>query len=166
MSENTKNRLLKEFYELPIKELMDKRIWDLPVIEKNEDISHVFSILSGKNHVWVVDNKKNMKLVGVITEHDVLSVLSPTRIPPYVFGKPDLRSLQYGLAKTAEDVMSKNPVTSRPEEKVADVLSKMRRCQVRRIPVVDEKQKLLGEITLHHLIYKYYKATQYHPLVE
>ncbi|RKY96246.1 MAG: CBS domain-containing protein [Candidatus Hydrothermota bacterium] len=166
MSGSTKNRLLKEFYELPIKELMDKRIWDLPIIEKNKDINHVFSILSGKNHVWVVDNKKNMKLVGVITEHDVLSVLSPTRIPPYVFGKPDLRSLQYGLAKTAEDVMSKNPVTSRPEEKVADVLSKMRRCQVRRIPVVDEKQKLLGEITLHHLIYKYYKATQYHPLVE
>ncbi|HEC72654.1 MAG TPA: CBS domain-containing protein [Thermoplasmatales archaeon] len=166
MSENTKNRLLKEFYELPVRELMDKRIWDLPVIEKNKDISHVFSILSGKNHVWVVDNKKNMKLVGVITEHDVLSVLSPAHIPPYVFGKPDLRSLQHGLAKKAEDVMSKNPVVSHPEEKVIDVLSKMKRCQVRRIPVVDEKHKLLGEITLHHLIYKYYKATQYHPLVE
>ena len=153
MSESTKNRLLKEFYELPVKELM-------------EDISHVFSILSGKNHVWVVDNKKNMKLVGVITEHDVLSVISPARIPPYVFGKPDLRSLQYGLTKTAEDTMSKKPITGSPEEKVTDVLSKMKRCQVRRIPVVDKKQKLVGEITLHHLIYKYYKATQYHPLVE
>jgi len=166
MSKSSKNRLLKEFYELPVKDLMDKRSWDVPVIEKKEDISHVFSILSGKNHVWVVDNKKNMKIIGVITEHDVLSILSPARIPPYVFGKPDLRSLQYGLAKTAEDVMSKKPITSSPEEKVADVLSKMKRCQVRRIPIVDEDHKLLGEVTLHQLICKYYKATQYHPIVE
>ncbi|HEC81414.1 MAG TPA: CBS domain-containing protein [Thermoplasmatales archaeon] len=166
MSKNGGNRLLTEFYDLRVKDVMDKRKWDLPVVEKNANVSEVFSILTGKHHVWVVENKKNMRLVGVITEHDVLSLLSPANLPSYVFGKPDLRSLQYGLVKTAQDVMSKKPVASSPDEKVIEVLNKMRRYKVRRVPVVDENHKLLGEITLHHLICKYHKATQYYSIVE
>ncbi|HEC95340.1 MAG TPA: CBS domain-containing protein [Thermoplasmatales archaeon] len=166
MKKNRENRLLKEFYELQVKDLMDKRSWDTPVVEKDADIAHVFSVLTGKHHVWVVDNKENMRLVGVITEHDVLSLLSPPHLPSYVFGKPDLRSLQYGVVKTAEDIMSKKPVTSSPEEKIINVLIRMRRCQVRRVPVVDKNHTLLGEITLHHLIRKYYEASQYYSIVE
>ena len=67
-----KRRLIPEFYKLHVKDLMDKRIWDLPLIEKDENIQHVLSILSGKSHVWVIDTKENNKLLGVITEHDVL----------------------------------------------------------------------------------------------
>lgn len=166
MSKSTGNRLLKEFYELKVKDVMDKRRWDLPFIEKDANIAEVFSILTGKYHVWVVENKKNMKLVGVITEHDVLSLLSPASLPSYVFGKPDLRSLRYGMVKTAQDIMSKKPVVSSPDEKVSDVISKMERYRVRRIPVVNGNNKLLGEVTLHHLLCKYHKATQYYPIVE
>jgi len=36
---------------------------------------------------------------------------------------------------------------------------------LRRLPVLDGK-KIIGEITLHQLIRKYYDATQFHPIVE
>ncbi|MCK5635772.1 MAG: CBS domain-containing protein, partial [Thermoplasmatales archaeon] len=67
------NKLISDFYELKVDQLMDKRVWDLPIIEEKEDVHHVLSILGARNHIWVVNNKEDKELVGVITEHDVLS---------------------------------------------------------------------------------------------
>ncbi|MBN2599577.1 MAG: CBS domain-containing protein, partial [Candidatus Thermoplasmatota archaeon] len=90
---------------------------------------------------------------------------SPKNFSPYVFGVPDIRSLQHGTVKIAEDLMSKKIITCEPDEKVIDVLKRMKKYQLRRLPVVKNK-KLIGEITLHRLIQKYYKATQYHSIKE
>ncbi|RLF55414.1 MAG: CBS domain-containing protein [Thermoplasmata archaeon] len=160
-----KERLIKEFYDLKVKDLMDKRVWDLPVVDKDAEISTILSIVSGKNHVWVVDNKENMRLIGVITEHDLLSLLSPPHLPPYMFGKPDLRSLQFGIVSRAEEIMSKKPITCKPDERIYDVLLRMKKYRVRRLAVVDDDHRLLGEITLHHLICRYYRACQYYDIV-
>lgn len=158
-------RLVKDFYELKVSQLMDKRVWDLPVIEVNKDIHNVLSILSGKHHIWVVKDIDSKELVGVITEHDVLSILAPKSLPAYVFGMPDIRSIEYGTAKTAGDIMSTKVVSCKPDEKIIDALNKMSRYKLRRIPVLENK-KIIGEITLHHLIRKYYDATQYNTIVD
>lgn len=158
-------RLVLDFYELKVKHLMDKRVWDLPLIEEDQDIHHVLNILSGRNHIWVVKDKDSNELVGVITEHDVLSILAPKRLPSYVFGMPDIRSIQHGTAKTAGDIMSTKVVTCTKDEKIIDALNKMTRYKLRRMPVLENK-KIIGEITLHHLIRKFYDATQYNPIVD
>lgn len=166
MVKTRKERLIKEFYNLKVKDLMDKRTWDLPVVDKDTDIATVLSIVSGKNHVWVVDNKKDMRLIGVITEHDLLSLLSPPHLPPYMFGKPDLRSLQFGIVSKAEELMSKRPITCKADERIHDILLRMKKYRIRRLAVVDDNGRLIGEITLHHLICKYYRACQYHDITE
>ena len=159
------NKLISDFYELKVKQLMDKRIWDLPLMEENEDIHHVLSILGGRNHIWVVKKKDTLELVGIITEHDVLSILAPKKFPSYVFGMPDISSIQHGTAKIADDVMTHRLVDCNPEDKIIDALMKMVKYKLRRLPVIKDK-KLVGELTLHHLIQKYYDATQYHPIIE
>jgi len=159
------NRLITDFYELNVKQLMDKRVWDLPLIEEDEDIYHVLSILCGRHHIWVVKSKAHKELVGVITEHDVLSILAPKRLPSYVFGMPDVRSLQHGTAKTAGRIMSHNIVFCKPDDKIVDALCKMVDYKMRRLPVVEGK-RIVGELTLHQLIRKYYAATQYHPIID
>jgi CBS domain-containing protein len=158
-------RLVPEFYELKVKQLMDKRIWDLPMVEKDEDMHNVLNILGARNHIWVIDNKENKELVGVITEHDVLSILAPKEFPSYVFGMPDVRSIQHGTAKTAEEIMRNKVISCEPEEKIVDALDRMTTHKLRRLPVLVDK-KIIGEITLHQLIRKYYDATQYHPIVD
>lgn len=160
-----KNRLISDFYDLAVEELMNKNLWDMPILEKNADIGNVLNILSGRHHIWVINDKKKKELVGVITEHDILTTLSPKNFSPYVFGIPDVRSLQHGTVKTAEDIMSTKIISCEPNEKIIDVLKRMKKYRLRRLPVVKNK-KLLGEITLHRLIQKYYKATQYHSLAE
>lgn len=159
------NKLISDFYELNVKQLMDKRVWDLPLIGAKDDIHHVLSILGARNHIWVVKDKENKELIGVITEHDVLSILAPKHFPSYVFGMPDISSIQHGTAKTAEDIMCHRLIDCGPDEKIVDALIKMMKHRLRRLPVVEDK-KIIGELTLHQLIRKYYAATQYHPVVE
>ena len=160
-----KKRLVPDFYELKVKQLMDKRVWDLPIIEEKEDIHHVLNILGARNHIWVVKGKTEKELVGIITEHDILSILAPKKFPSYVFGMPDIKSIHHGTAKTAGDVMCVRLVTCNKDDKINHVLETMTKHRLRRLPVVENK-KLMGEITLHQLIRKYYDATQYHPITE
>jgi len=160
-----KKRLTPDFYKLSVKQLMDKRVWDLPIIAEDDSIHHVLNILSGRNHIWVVKDKEKKELVGIVTEHDVLSILAPKSFPSYVFGMPDIKSIHHGTAKTAKDVMCSRLVTCLEDDMIQHVLETMTKHRLRRLPVVDDKI-IIGEITLHQLIRKYYDATQYHPITE
>ena len=62
--------------------------------------------------------------------------------------------------------MKKDPITSKVDEKIVDVLQKMIKHHCRRLPVVSEDNNIQGEITLKHLIHKYYLATQYIPITK
>jgi len=61
--------------------------------------------------------------------------------------------------------MCKKTVTSFPDEQIAAALMKMVKYRLRRLPVVRDGF-IVGELTLHQLIRKYYAATQYHPLID
>ncbi len=158
-------RLIPEFYNLKVKQLMDKRVWDLPIVEKNEDVYNILNILGARNHMWVVNDKENKELIGIITEHDALSILAPKEFSSYQFGMPDIRSIQHGTVKTAEDIMHNKVISCESNDKIVNVLDKMTIHGLRRLPVLENK-KIIGEITLHQLIGKYYNATQYHPIVD
>jgi len=149
------SKFVAELYECTAKDFMDMKGGDLPFVEKNADVARIFSILNKKDHVWVVDNKETLHIVGVITESDTLPLFSPPYTPQQIFDKPNLQSFQYGLFTTAEEIMSKNPIKTYPEEKIRDVIAKMKQHKVKQLPVVDQNDKLLGEITLRHFIGKY-----------
>jgi len=94
-----------------------------------------------------------------------LSILAPKHFPSYVFGMPDISSIQHGTAKTAEDIMCHRIISCEPDEKIIDALMKMVKYRLRRLPVLTDG-KIVGELTLHQLIRKYYDATQYKPIIE
>ena len=154
-------RLIPDFYNLTVQQIMDRRVWDLPLIEETEDVHTVLNILGARNHIWVIKNKESKELVGVITEHDVLSVLAPKTLPSYMFGMPDVKSIQHGTANTAQDIMCHRLITCSKEDKIVDVLQKMTKYRLRRLPVIEENI-IIGELTLNQLIRKYYDATQFH----
>jgi len=56
-------------------------------------------------------------------------------------------------------------ISCNPDDKIIDALMKMVKYNLRRLPVLDGK-KIVGELTLHQLIRKFYAGTQYHPLIE
>lgn len=145
-------RIGSKFYELKIERIMQRK--DVPLIEKDAPINRILDILTKKTHVWVTESKESKKIVGVITEHDALSILCPRR-PPYMFGIPDMRALHRGAA---EDIMSRRLVKCSPEDTVRDVLERMMRHGIRRLPVMKRNNIIVGEIRLYHIIKGYSAA--------
>ena len=140
---------------MKVKNIMQTTKSELPCVEDKADVADVFSILNTKDHVWVVDSKEPKQLLGIITESDTIVLFSPPYTSLQTFDKPDPRSLQYEVPLTAEEIMSKKPVTTSPDEKIKNVLLKMKEQKIKQLAVVDENDMLVGEITLHLLIARY-----------
>jgi CBS domain-containing protein len=82
--------------------------------------------------VPVVDNDGSKNLIGIVTDRDlVLKVLSEGR---------DAKSTK------VQAVMTRKVVTCHPEDDVQKALDAMAEHQLRRIPVVDDANKVLGII--------------------
>lgn len=88
----------------------------------------------GRNSRSDTRTRGNGKLVGLITDRDIV-------IRAVAEGK-DVR------ATRAEEVMTTDIHTARPNDRVIDAIRKMGDKQVRRIPVVDDNNNLLGIISM------------------
>jgi predicted transcriptional regulator len=148
----------REFFELKISDVMKKRAWDIPMISADSEILEVIAILCTNDHVWVVENLKNRRVIGIITEHDILHALRPIKRHRF-FGMPSRKGMGLSLFETAEHIMTHDPFTCTPDEKVKDVLHTMEAHGIRRMPVVKPPEdEIVSEVTVHQLIKEYYSA--------
>jgi CBS domain-containing protein len=77
--------------------------------------------------------------IGVLTDRDlVVSVLAR---------EADARTLR------VEDVMTRAPVVAQDDDSLPSALEQMRRIGVRRLPVVDDRNQLIGVLSLDDVIY-------------
>ena len=142
--------MMEEFYKIKIKEVM-LPVRDTPFMEENASWVEFLSKLSLRAHAWVVNNTEDMKVVGVITEHDMLSsIIPPGQKKERMFGIHRAEILH--KESVVQDIMTHNPVVCSPEETVADALKKFSSFNIRRLAVVDENRRLLGEVTIQLLI--------------
>ncbi|HYO84258.1 MAG TPA: CBS domain-containing protein [Bryobacteraceae bacterium] len=82
--------------------------------------------------VLVVSDRSEKRLMGIVTDRDLaIKVLAEGR---------DAHSCR------VDEVMSSNPVTCNEDEDVRHAIRKMSEHQIRRIPVVDEQNRLRGII--------------------
>jgi CBS domain-containing protein len=144
---------MEKFYKITVQEIMIP-LHKTPYIEENAGSVVFLKKLSIRAHAWVVNNTEEMKVVGVVTEHDMLrSMIPPGQKKERMFGVP--RAEIFCLKESVvQDIMTHNPVVCSPEETVADVLKKFSSFGVRRLAVVDENKKLLGEVTIQRLLKK------------
>ena len=150
---------LAEFYDLKVRDVMDQRYWDLPVVSSDDNIHHVLSILRSQYHVWIVEDLESMKLCGVITEHDVLDILAPKRRPSHIFGLTDMHKWTRRDMEAITQLMCRRLITIKPGNSIRDALVQMKKHGVRRLPVT-KRGRVVGEITFHALLNKYYDIIQ------
>jgi CBS domain-containing protein len=143
---------MEEFYRIETKEIMIP-LHKTPYIEENAGWAVFLKKLSLRSHAWVVSNTEEMKVVGVVTEHDMLrSMIPPGQKRERMVGVPRAEILH--RETVVQDIMRHNPVVCSPEETVADVLKKFSSFNIRRLAVVDDNKKLLGEVTIQRLLKK------------
>lgn len=120
----------------------------------NSTLLEAAKFIFGHNHKGIpVVNEKTKKLVGFITEQDILSQLFPTvknLIEDYVHER-DFEAMESNvkniLTKKVKNVMSKKHVSIHVDEPLLKAEAIMKLADVSRMPVVDDKGKLIGIIS-------------------
>jgi len=145
------------FYETKVEDLMQKGKTKLPCVDEKTDVATVLALLKTTDHVWVMDSAEPTQLIGVITTSDTIAFFSPPLTSELSFDTPDPRSLQFGVHVLAEEIMSKKPVTTTPEGTIKDILRKMKEQKIKHLPVLDDSDTLVGEVSLTLIIEEYIK---------
>ena len=77
------------------------------------------------------------KLIGIITEHDLLYALSEG---------------ENGIKLKARDVMSEDPITVKTKTDIMEAIKIMKDANVRHLPVVDHKGRPVGVVAFRDIL--------------
>lgn len=124
---------------------------ELNVLKEDATLEQVIDSLHKKNNSYcaIVDN--NNKLLGLITENDILQLAAQGT---------------YSNSTKVKDVVKSNPELTFYEETIASVVKKMYKNNFRQLPILDQSDntKVLGVVSVRdfisHLI-EYFPETVY-----
>ncbi|MGD1806134.1 CBS domain-containing protein [Dapis sp. BLCC M126] len=128
--------------EMPLKEaikiLAEQRISGLPVVNENG------------------------KLVGIVSETDLMWQESGATPPPYIMLLDSViflenparyeKEIHKALGETVGEVMTKNPLTTTPDQLLSAAAKLMHERNIHRLPVLDENGKVIGILTRGDII--------------
>ena len=110
---------------------------NLPILKKNILLNKAINIITKFNLGMAVTINANKKVLGIFTDGDLRRTLER---------KPDISQLMIF------DVMTKKPILITKDMLAAEALNLMEEKEITSLLVVDEKNKLIGILTLNELI--------------
>jgi CBS domain-containing protein len=119
-------------------------------ITKYESIMHVANILTEKNISGLPVIDKEQKVIGIITQADILSMVGVGRehtfkdLLKYMLGEP---LPERRMGDLVGDIMTSPALTIKPAANIAEAVRIMDEKRIRRLTVVDEKGQLIGILT-------------------
>jgi CBS domain-containing protein len=129
----------KDFGDMMVKQVMQKQVQSAHLKTKGDVIASL--MIEGFGAVPVVDAKD--KLLGIVSEHDLLAALDDGRKLGDV---------------AASDIMTFNPYSIHSEAMLPTLVHVFRASDLIRVPVVDGKDKLVGIIARRDVIRAYLSA--------
>ena len=105
-------------------------------IASEDTILAAAKLLVEKNIGLLVVTRPEGQLVGVISERDIIRVIASGRV----------------LTTSVADVCTKNVVTVRANSDVAEAAKAMNKHGIRHVVVVDDKDKLVGVVSMRDLV--------------
>ena len=102
-----------------------------PIVIGNTLISDALIIMSSKNMgcLLIVSDDQNYRLLGIFTDGDL---------------RRSIEQYQDWHQRTIADLMTKNPITAKPDQLATQVLSKMKTQKISALPVVSNNGALMG----------------------
>jgi CBS domain-containing protein len=126
----------KDFGEMTVKQVMQKMVQSAHLKTKGDVIASL--MIEGFGAVPVVDAKD--KLLGIVSEHDLLAAMDDGRKLGDV---------------AASEIMTFNPYSIHPEAILPTLVHVFVASDLIRVPVVDAKDKLVGIIARRDVIRAY-----------
>lgn len=127
-----------------VKDFMDSKF---ETVSPKTPLTDLIKCLEGREDDFLLVANEKDKLIGVITEFDLLKILKFPRVGP-LFARID--ELQKHLADTVEELVTRKPVTVSKDASLKEAIDWMVSHRIRHIPVVEEG-KPVGTLTLKNL---------------
>src|SRR5215212_3872847 len=110
---------------------------DVKTAEENQGVNRIAKVMSDNNigSVVIVKSDDLEGLEGIITERDIVRIAAATET-----------SSSSTSQLLARDIMSKPVVTIDATSSIQDAIQSMKLNNIRRLPVVDRKRKMVGII--------------------
>ena len=134
-------------FEMHVQDVMTR---DVISVSKYESIMHVANILSEKNISGLPVVDKENKVIGIITQADILSVVGMRKehtfkdLLRHMLGEP---LPERKIGDIVADIMASPAITIKPQANIAEVAQIMDERRIRRLPVVDDRNRLAGIIS-------------------
>ena len=124
---------LEDIFNIRVRDVMTK---DLILIDENVTVDKAANKMV-ENGVGCILVKKNNKVVGIITERDIVRrVVAQNKDP---------------TKTSVDEIMSKPVIVVRDEATLEDAAEIMAKNGIRRLPVINQKNALVGIITASDL---------------
>ncbi|MBH0177531.1 MAG: CBS domain-containing protein [Nitrospira sp.] len=121
---------------MTVKDVMETQVQSVHIRTKGDVIASL--MIEGFGAVPVIN--KTRTLIGIVSEHDLLGAID--------------NGQKLG-ALTAEEVMTGNPYSVRPETDLGTLVHVLRASDLVRVPVVDAKDRLVGIIARRDVLRTY-----------
>ena len=139
------------------KTVADVMTSEVLTVKKETPLKEAIQILADKKISALPVVAESGKLVGIISEGDLMWQESGVEAPPYIMLLDSIIYLQNpaqhdkeihkALGQTVGEVMSDRPLTIKPEQLVREAARLMHDKKIRRLPVIDEQERIIGIIT-------------------
>ncbi len=133
--------------EMLVCDVMTKNVLS---ITKYESIMEVANVLTEKNISGLPVVDKEHKVIGIITQADILSMVGVSRehtfkdLLKYMLGE---RLPERRIGDLVGDIMTSPALTIKPDANIAEAVKIMDEKRIRRLTVVDENNLLIGILT-------------------
>ncbi|MFO8011559.1 MAG: CBS domain-containing protein [Dehalococcoidia bacterium] len=113
--------------------------------EPTTSLSDVATIMKESN-ISTVPVCQDGRILGIVTQRDIIARCVSAALDP--------------ATCQAKAFMTEDPVTISPDQDVEEAASIMSREKIRKLPVVDNKGKLVGIVTLNDIAMSYVENTK------
>lgn len=119
---------------------------------KVEKITEKTPVLSGKEDIIEVARlmfTSDRQILPVIRNKTAIGIVKAIDVIEQIKNMPDLRNLELG------EIATTHPITINENERIGKAVEIIRENNISRIPVVDEKGKVINIVSLRDIIHKY-----------
>ena len=128
---------------MTLREIMTSKIVTVEMDDKLAVVKQIFDSIKF-HHVLVVEENT---LLGVVSDRDLLRALSP-----YIGSTVETARDTATLNKRVHQIMSRKPITLRPEAEIAEAVTLLLDHRISCIPVVDEQFRPVGIVTWRDIL--------------
>lgn len=134
-------------FEMRVQDVMTGEVIS---VRKYESIMGVAKVLSENNISGLPVVDKENKVIGIITQADILSIVGMRKehtfkdLLRHMLGEP---LPERKIGDIVADIMAAPAVTIKPHANIAEAAQMMEEKRIRRLPVVDDKGILVGIIS-------------------